>query len=319
METYGIRTAAGALETSAAMPQRTTDITGDMLADFLGYCDVSEKSRQTYRKSLRPFFRWIADNHITRPQYRDILAYKDAMKDGRKPTTVQAYITAVKLFFSWAEIEGLYPDVARHIKGARLDREHKKDALTAPQVKDVMRIAGRDKTLTGLRNRAMLMLMFACGLRCVEVARANTDDIAAQGGIPVLYVQGKGHEERAEFVKLPAPVEKAVRDYLAARKAEAGEPLFVSDSNNNQGGRLRTNAISLIIKRAFAAAGLVSPRLTAHSTRHTAVTLALLAGDTIQEAAQFARHKNIGTTQIYAHNLSRLANPSENRIAAQIF
>ncbi len=72
MDTFGIRTAAGALETSAAMPQK--DITGDMLAYFLGYCDVSEKSRQTYRKSLRPFFRWIADNHIPRPQYRDILA-----------------------------------------------------------------------------------------------------------------------------------------------------------------------------------------------------------------------------------------------------
>lgn len=265
METYGIRTAAGALAPLAAMPQK--DITGDMLADFLGYCDVSEKSRQTYRKSLRPFFSWIAQNHITRPQYRDILAYKDAMKEGRKPTTVQAYITAVKLFFSWAEIEGLYPDVARHIKGARLDREHKKDALTAPQVKDVMRIAGRDKTLTGLRNRAMLGLMFSCGLRCVEVSRANVDDLAAQGGIPVLYVQGKGHEERAEYVKLPAPVEGMIRAYLAERGAKAGEPLFTSGSNNNQGGRLRTNAISLIIKRAFAAAGLVSPRLTAHSTR----------------------------------------------------
>lgn len=91
----------------AAMPQK--DITGDMLGDFLTYCDVSEKSRQTYRKSLRPFFSWIAQNHITRPQYRDILAYKDAMKEGRKPTTVQAYITAVKLFFSWAEIEGFIP------------------------------------------------------------------------------------------------------------------------------------------------------------------------------------------------------------------
>lgn len=107
METYGIRTAAGALAPLAAMPQK--DITGDMLGDFLTYCDVSEKSRQTYRKSLRPFFSWIAQNHITRPQYRDILAYKDAMKEGRKPTTVQAYITAVKLFFSWAEIEGFIP------------------------------------------------------------------------------------------------------------------------------------------------------------------------------------------------------------------
>lgn len=59
-------------------------------------------------------------------------------------------------------------------------------------MKDVLRIAGRDKTLTGLRNRAMLGLMFSCGLRCVEVSRANVDDLAAQGGIPVLYVQGKG-------------------------------------------------------------------------------------------------------------------------------
>ncbi len=67
------------------------------------------------------------------------------------------------------------------------------------------------------------------------------------------------------------------------------------------------------------AAGLDSERLTAHSLRHTAATLNLLAGGSVQETQQLLRHSNIGTTMIYAHNLERAANNSEARIAAALF
>lgn len=316
MEGYEL-TAAHALAAPGAMPE--TVITGDMLESFLGFCDVAERSRITYRKSLRPFFRWISSHNITRPRYEDILAYKEELKQSKAASTVQAYITAVKLFFQWADIKGLYPDVSRHIKGARLNTAHKKDALTAAQVKDVLRIAGKDKSITGLRNKALLTVMFQGGLRCIEASRADVGDMGTKGGIPVLYIQGKGREEKADYVKLLPQTEAAIRAYLAERGAEAGEPLFTSDSNNSKGGRLSTNGISLIIKAAFKAAGLSSSRLTAHSTRHTAVTLAIEAGDTPEEAAQFARHKNVATTYIYIHEHDRLTNPTEERIGSLIF
>lgn len=61
-------------------------------------------------------------------------------------------------------------------------------------------------------------------------------------------------------------------------------------------------------------AGIESERITAHSLRHTAVTLALLAGATVQEAQAMARHSSINTTMIYAHNIDRLETPAEGRI-----
>jgi integrase len=67
------------------------------------------------------------------------------------------------------------------------------------------------------------------------------------------------------------------------------------------------------------AAGYDSSRLTAHSLRHTAVTLSLLGGKSLQEVQQFARHTNIATTQIYAHNLDRAKNNCEEVVAKAIF
>lgn len=313
-------TAAGAKlpAVSAGLPETT--ITGDMLDRFLGFCDVAGKSKQTYKKSLRPFFRWIAARNIARPSRLDVMAYRDDLRATKKPTTTQAYITAVRLFFRWAAGEGLYPDIADHIKGAKLDASHKRDAFTAEQVKSILAAARHDRTITGLRNYALLTLMFSGGLRTIEASRADVSDLRAKGGRPVLFIQGKGHEEKGEFIKLLPPVEMAIREYLGARGAKDGEPLFTSTDNNSaHGRRLSTNSISAIIKRAFIAAGFNSPRLTAHSTRHTAVTLALLGGDTLEEARQFARHKSVQTTLIYAHDLEREANPSEERIAAMIF
>jgi site-specific recombinase XerD len=66
-------------------------------------------------------------------------------------------------------------------------------------------------------------------------------------------------------------------------------------------------------------AGFDSERLTAHSLRHTAITLSLLAGASLQEVQQFARHSSIDTTQIYAHNLECLDNPCNVQITAAIF
>lgn len=85
-------------------------------------------------------------------------------------------------------------------------------------------------------------------------------------------------------------------------------PLFASLGVRNYGGRLCSRTISQIVKRALVGAGFDSPRLTAHSLRHTAVTLALMAGASLQEAQQYARHRRIETTQIYAHNLEAQQN-----------
>lgn len=136
-----------------------------------------------------------------------------------------------------------------------------------------------------------------------------------------MHIQGKGREEKTDYIKVQPIVERAIRSYLKSdsRKLNPKEPLFSSTSNNSKGKRLSTRSISGIVKNRLVKTGYDSERLTAHSLRHTAVTLTLLGGQTLQEVQQFARHTNITTTQIYAHNLDRAKNKCEEVIAKAIF
>jgi integrase/recombinase XerD len=303
---------------------QTTDLTvsqvEDLYSKFVAFLDATPKTAETYKKAIRQLFVYLSLQGISRPQREDIIAFREDLKaSGHKPTTVQNYITAAKLFFRWTAQEGYYPDITDHMKGAKIDREHKRDYLTANQVKAVLDGIERD-TLQGIRDYAMLSLMVTGGLRDIEVSRADIGDLRTAGESTVLYVQGKGRQEKTEYIKISAPVEKALRAYLRERgEAAEGAPLFASLSNNSKGGRLSTRSVSGTVKQRLKAAGYNSERLTAHSLRHTAVTLSLLAGKRIDEVQQFARHANIATTMIYNHSLDKAKNSCSDAISAAIY
>lgn len=300
--------------------QAPPTVTEDMYLRFVAFIDAKEKTIATYTRALRQMFKYFAENGITHPQREDVISYREYLKaTGHKPTTIQNYITAARLFFQWTEQERLYPNIAAHVKGAKLDREHKKDYLTTRQVRTVLADVDRS-TLQGLRDYAILTLMITGGLRTIEVSRADIADLRTLGDATVLYIQGKGRDEKTEYVKISAPVEAAIRDYLKARgEADQTAPLFASMSNNSKGKRMSTRSISGIAKACMMEAGYNSERLTAHSLRHTAVTLSLLSGRKLEEVQQFARHANIATTQIYNHALDKAKNGCSEAIAKAIF
>lgn len=294
-------------------------VSEDLRIRFISYLDASPKTVDTYSRAIKQFLKWMIERDISQPTREDVLAFREELKGGHKATTVQNYIIAVRLFFQWLEQEGFYPNVAQHIKGAKLNKDHRKDYLTSSQVKSVLGDIERD-TAQGRRDYAILALMVTGGLRDIEVHRANIEDLRTLGDSTVLYLQGKGREERTEYIKVPAEVERAIRSSLADRhELHGSQPLFISLSNNSQGERISTRSISGIVKNRLVKAGYDSDRLTAHSLRHTAVTLSLLGGNSLQEVQQFARHANISTTQIYAHNLDRAKNQCESTIAKAIF
>jgi integrase/recombinase XerC/integrase/recombinase XerD len=165
----------------------------------------------------------------------------------------------------------------------------------------------------------MVNVMLRCGLRTVEVARANVGDLRTLGGRSVLFVWGKGRAGADEFVVLDEAAMAPITAYLQARgRVAEDEPLFAGTGNRNHGGRLTTRTVSRVAKRTMEREGIVSAHVTAHSLRHTAVTLALLGGATVQEAQAMARHSDISTTQIYAHNLDRLAAAGERSVSAML-
>lgn len=298
---------------------RARELNGELFNRWTSYIDASPKTIDTYSKAIKQFFIYLQENGIRQPQREDIVAYREYLKEDRKPTTVQSYLAAVKLFFKWTEQESFYPNIADRVKGAKIDTEHKKDYLTTKQVNKLLGTIDRS-TLKGKRDYAMLSVMVTTGLRTISIVNANIEDMRTAGDATALFYRGKGHEEKATYVKLAEPVEDAIRDYLTARGTTDGtEPLFSSVANRNKGGRMTTRSISRVAKDSLINVDLISDRLTAHSFRHTAATLNLLNGGTVEETQQLLDHANINTTLIYSHALERAKNNSEKRIAKAIF
>ena len=304
-----------------ATPATAQAITETMYRQFIAFCDAKPQTIKAYTVALQSLFRYLQNQGISRPDTDDIIRYKAELEKQYRPCTVSLYMTACRLFFRWTAQRGYFPNIADHVKGAKIDRNHKRDYLTANQVKDVFSTADRD-TMTGKRDFALLALMTAAGLRDIEVSRANIEDLRPAGADMALFIQGKGKDEKADCVTIPAEVEKAIRDYLTARgEVEPTDPLFTSASNHGKGDRLTTRSISRIVKGHFTKAGFNSDRLTAHSLRHTAITLSLLAGRTAQETQRFARHADITTTMVYAHNIEDMTAKAAcgQAVAAAIF
>ena len=292
----------------------------DLFKNFIVFIDASPNTIRTYRGSLKQWFLYLRQNQIANPTAETVRQYRDHLQEsGKKATTVKNYIVAVKRFFQWTEEAGLYPNIAKFIKSGYLSKTFRKDYLTGSQARQILNGIDRS-TVKGKRDYAMLVTMLTMGLRTIEVARTNIEDIRTKGNTTVLYVQGKGHDAKDDLVRMPQHVESAIRDYLSVRKAkDLSEPLFVSTSNHNANGRMTTRSIRRIVKTAFISAGYDSPRLTAHSTRHTAATLSLLNGATLQQTQELLRHRNIGTTETDAHNIDATTNPAANDVEAAIF
>lgn len=300
-------------------PRAVADLS-ELFERWTAYIDGSERTKETYTANIKRFAEWLHARGINKPTRSDVIAYRDELRATHKPATVHGYIIAVKLFFQWAESEKLYPNIAARVKNTAVDMYHKKDPLTSKQAGRVLGSLNTD-TIAGLRDYAIIALMLTTGLRTRSIILANLGDIKPLGDMTVLYYQGKGHEEKADFVKLSEPVQTAIRRYLAARAAEPAPsaPLFASLAHRNGGERMTTRSISRIVKNALKAAGLESDRLTAHSLRHTAATLAMINGASLQEVQQLLGHKSVNITMVYLHTLERAQNTSTDKITAAIF
>ena len=286
------------------------------LADkFLTFAQVKSASVKSYKKGIRNLANFFNLYHFSIPTRESLIAYRDYLAKTYSASTCNLYLTSAKLFFNFLTVEGfISKNPAEHLKGLKIDRStHKKDSLSADMVKSVLATFDTS-TLQGKRDKAIFALMATAGLRTIEIRRADISDISLRDGKYFLQVQGKGKNDKADSVLIPNGVFQIISDYLNSRTDNA-ENLFGSLSNRNFGKRLSTNSISRIVKSALIRAGFNSKRLTAHSLRHTAATIALKAGATLRQVQQVLRHSNISVTQIYLHDLDRLNNNAENLVA----
>ena len=281
---------------------------------FINSQDVKLSSKNLYRRTLKQYFNWVDTtnyllNEIARPQ---LLEYKDyLLSSGMSSLTVGSYITSVRRFYEWTEANKYYPNVAKGIKTPKRKQQFKKQPLLPAQATALLNFY-QDKAL---RDYAIISLLLRTGLRTIEVIRASVEDITFKGGQRVLLIQGKGRDEKDNFVLLTDKAYQPIAEYLATRgNINSSDPLFTSTSNNSKGDRLTTRTISFIAKEGLKAIGLDERSFTAHSLRHTTAVNILRAGGSLETAQFTLRHSNPATTQIYTATLNeerRLQNSGE--------
>jgi integrase/recombinase XerC/integrase/recombinase XerD len=299
-----------AQDVATVSPQRIEEL----VDSFINSQDVKQSSKLLYRRTLKQYFNWVEIksyllSEIARPQ---LLEYKEELlNSGMSSLTVGSYITSVRRFYEWTEANKYYPNVAKGIKTPKRKQQFKKQPLLPAQATELLNYY-QDKAL---RDYAIITLLLRTGLRTIEVIRANVEDITFKGSQRVLLVQGKGRDEKDNFVLLTDKTYQPIAEYLATRgKVTSSEPLFTSTSNNSKGDRLSTRTISYIAKEGLKAIGLDERSFTAHSLRHTTAVNILRAGGSLETAQFTLRHSNPATTQIYTATLNeerRLQNSGE--------
>lgn len=292
-----------------------------LFEQFINYTDVKETTIQGYLVCIRQFIKWMRANEIEQPQREDIKEYKKYLEIQNFTAGTKAqYLRAVKHFFKWTDSEGFYPNIADNIKGAKVKHDNtKKEAFAESDIKAILESIDRT-TEAGKRDYAMILLSVTGGLRIIEMQRANIQDIQTIKGQRVLYIQGKGRDEKDEYTKLIPEVSEAIEDYLQIRPPyKKQDPLFAGTGNRARGARLSEPSISRIIKNVFKAAGYDCDKLTAHSLRHTSNTLLFKSGADLYTVQKHARHSDPKTTEIYIHSLDREKDRSEQAIYNQIF
>nr|MDA8187221.1 site-specific tyrosine recombinase XerD [Dehalococcoidales bacterium] len=212
-------------------------------------------------------------------------------------TTVARKVAAVKSFFHFLVAEGVIKnDPTENLDSPKVGKSLP-HTLAVEEVDELLEQPSRLSTPEALRDKAMLELLYATGMRVSELTSLNLDDINLASG----YVRclGKGSKERIVPVGFQAV--RAVEQYL-----EQGRPQIARRQSqnalflNHRGERLTRQGFWLIVK-AYAKQAGISTGITPHTLRHSFATHMLNSGADLRSVQELLGHANISTTQIYTH------------------
>lgn len=270
----------------------------DLLAGFLTYLAVekhaSAHTLRSYRSDLRQFLAFLG--HPDPPVRPAALRAVDARAvrawlarlhaGGHDPASVGRKLAALRSWLRFLVRRGFLPgNPAREIRGPRLTRRLP-GFLPVDEAQVLMDAPG-----AGVRDRAVLELLYAAGLRVAELAGLDLDDV--DRAERTVRVTGKGGKER--MVPYGARAAQALEAYLAARGGDRG-PLF----RNARGGRLGVRSLYEVVRGRARRAGLLR-RVTPHTLRHSFATHLLNGGADLRAIQELLGHSRLSTTQRYTH------------------
>jgi len=287
----------------------------DHITDFLDYCDVerglSNNTQKNYQRYLRKFESWL---HVNKKQdlkphdltaddiwnYRVFLSRAQDVANPLSKLTQNYYLIALRSLLSYflaKDIVSVPPDKVTLPKDATKEKSVK--FLNLDQIEKLLN-APHPSSPVGLRDKAILEILFSTGLRIAELMSLNREQfesIADKQDFE-LGIIGKGNRPRTVYFSERAL--QWLKKYLQTR-GDKEKALFINyRSRSQEENRLTSRSVERILKKYAILAG-VPVFTTPHTLRHSYATDLLSQGVDLRTIQEFLGHKNIVTTQIYTH------------------
>jgi integrase/recombinase XerD len=279
------------------------------LTDFLDFLSVekgaSANTVAAYRNDLQQLADFIGTssangdgwNAVDRSGIQDFIL--DLKQRGYTETSVARKVAAVRSFYAFLSAEGMVANnPTEGLTSPRVGKTLPK-AISPNEVDELLEQPGLRNTPEARRDRAMLELLYATGMRVTELVSLDVTSVNVDPRSPYVRCMGKGAKERT--IPIHDQALETLRSYL-----DDGRPLLVRGKDeqalflNRRGERLTRQGFWLILK-GYAKAANLSSEITPHTLRHSFATHMLRGGMPLRNVQEMLGHANISTTQVYTH------------------
>ena len=298
-----VKTKSAKVTTAAKLP---IVLPAQVQAQIDQFCDtlwledgLAKNSLEAYRRDMRLFAEWLhisQSKHLLEVTEADIFSYVAQKHSESKATSANRRMTVLKRFYQMAFRQNqISINPCTKLKSAKQANRLPK-TLSEQQVEQLL-LAPDENTSLGLRDRTMLELLYACGLRVTELVSLRSLELSLNDG--VLRIIGKGNKTRLVPFGEVARVwlERYLKEGRAAiLGAQIDDALFVTA----RGGAMTRQMFWMLIKKYAAQAGIVAP-MSPHTLRHAFATHLLNHGADLRVVQLLLGHADISTTQIYTH------------------
>jgi integrase/recombinase XerD len=279
-----------------------------LLLDFLAYLEfergLSRNTLEAYRSDLlqlgahlgRTEADALTARHSDLADFVSDLAAGGEDRPAVSPATIQRKVACLRSFYRHLRRQELITDDPTVYLRAPKQSRRLPQVLTRDEVARLL-VTPRGTEPPALRDRALLEMMYACGLRASEAIGLEVGDVDLESGI--LRARGKGAKER--LVPIGSAASRALVAYLSrGRPRLVGDRMEATLFLNHRGGGLTRQGLYKIVQRHARAAGLDN-KMSPHTLRHTFATHLLAGGCDLRSLQEMLGHADIATTQVYTH------------------
>jgi len=255
---------------------------------------LSANSLQAYRRDLADFVKENPKQTVTGVTIADVTRYFTWLNGlGRKPATMARRISSLRQFFAWTCETGLRKDDPTRAYSAPTISRYHPDYLSPEEIERIIKAADTGAA-NGPRNRAVIEVLYGCGLRISELINLKWSDIEFEAGF--VRVTGKGNKQR--LVPIGEYAREALSRYMVERPNRPAGARGTVIFQNRSGKRFSRVGLWKMVKGLVRRAG-IPKRVTPHTFRHSFATHLIEGGADLRMVQEMLGHADISTTEVY--------------------